>query len=185
MDFERRSINVFFSGKGYDHDFDARPPRTGLRGHGPVCTFAGGAALSGSEAQRVSHLVRINLSAETYQCDMAGNVAVGNQPYFTAGTYRDTFDFARRGGSVEATFDGRSLASKSFAGSDAAAGEETLTCVCSADLGDTGLTGELNGRFVGSATRMLDGDFAPAAIVGAFTITDPMDGYSAIGTFAG
>lgn len=155
---------------GYDHVqwgfFFGDMPVDGQRGHAAMGTWAGGAPYTVANPGEVT---------ATYRGHAIGNVAQGDQMRTAVGGYEDSFDFARREGRVTVSdFDGLTLRGNSSSRWDGGMHDYAGT------LTGGGVTGELNGMFVGGAGP------TPSGVVGAFSMTDGLDGgFRAIGTFVG
>jgi len=120
-----------------------------------------------------------NTGTATYNGHMVGNVVNGVNSYVAAGTYVNVWNFASRGGTVSATFDGANFGGGITANTVSNAG--TSNFATSAPVPSTGVPTlrslSVNGSFFSG------GGSAAAYQAGSFGITGT--GYKAGGIFAG
>lgn len=139
------------------------------RQHIHLGSFAAGERLTAAQGLSVTNPV------VTYRGHAVGNVRNGDRVYTRIGTFQDRFDFGRRQGTATLNIDGRRLTGQSAAPRNLQGYSGTVA--------GGGLTGSLNGRFVGPLVNKGAGR-APAGIVGNFGLSDSGTGYRATGTFA-
>lgn len=139
------------------------------RQHVHLGSFAAGERLTAAQGLSVTNPV------VTYRGHAVGNVRNGDRVYTRIGTFQDRFDFGRRQGTATLNIDGRRLTGQSAAPRNLQGYSGTVA--------GGGLTGSLNGRFVGPLVNKGAGR-APAGIVGSFGLSDSGTGYRATGTFA-
>jgi hypothetical protein len=151
----------------------------GPRRHAHMNSFAAGRAFEGDMVTDLQDEVHNLSTAEvTYTGHIIGNVANGGSVYTAAGTFTDTFDFASRKGSASVVFDGNTLTGQTASPSNFSG--------YTGRIEGSGLTGELNGAWVGPGVEAGPLTTAPAGVVGAMSLTDGIaGGYRAVGTFAG
>jgi hypothetical protein len=154
---------------------------SGTRTHAHLGSFAAGRLLTEDDAVQITSQANITTAVVGYRGHMVGNVLQGGSVRTATGSFSDTFSFASRTGSVTANFDGRSLMGDSAA--------PTNLQAYTGSISGGGLTGELNGRFVGPAETRLSTTgtnvLAPAGMVGAFSLSGgTASDYRAVGTFA-
>ncbi len=181
---------------GYEHvkwGFFFGDIDTGLgsesREHAHMGTFAAGNRLTTTETGLINESVRQAMenglpTTVQYSGHAIGNVVMGGIVSTQTGTFSDTFDFGSRTGRAELSIGGATVAGNS---SLVGGGFDNYT---SSVTGSGGISGELNGSFIGGAvekTTVGGGSLTvPGGLVGGFALSDgESGGFRAVGSFAG
>ncbi len=162
---------------------------SGSREHVHLGTFAAGNELSGDETDLINGSVQDAMdnglsTTVRYSGHAIGNVVMGGIVSTQTGTFSDTFNFGSRTGQAELSIGGATVA-----GNSSLALEDGFDSYTSFVTGSGGISGELNGSFVGAVEHLTVGGgtlIAPGGLVGGFALSDGVSGgFRAVGSFAG
>ncbi len=162
---------------------------SGSREHVHLGTFAAGNELSGDETDLINASVKDAMdnglsTTVRYSGHAIGNVVMGGIVSTQTGTFSDTFNFGSRTGQAELSIGGATVA-----GNSSLALDDGFDSYTSFVTGSGGISGELNGSFVGAVEHLTVGGgtlIAPGGLVGGFALSDGVSGgFRAVGSFAG